>query len=63
MNSATERSAEHEFTPWLEAMHLPGSTQLGAVKKLLEQYRWRRFEPHPEWVEPHSSVLYEPHEK
>jgi len=40
-------------TPWDEAMHLPGSAQVGLGKRLLERYEWRRFEPHPEWVEPH----------
>jgi hypothetical protein len=33
-------------------MNYPGSTQLGLGKKLLEQYPWSRFEPHPEWAEP-----------
>ena len=36
--------------PWNEAMHLPGSQQLGLGKKLLEQYPWQRFQPHPEWA-------------
>lgn len=40
-------------TPWEDAMHLPGSRQIGLAKKLLERYAWWRFEPHPEWVEPH----------
>jgi hypothetical protein len=40
-------------TPWREAYRLPGSRQLGAGKRLLERYEWWRFEPHPEWVEPH----------
>ena len=61
MNSETERGAEYEFTPWFEAMHLPGSTQLGLAKKLLEEYPWWRFEPHPEWVDPHSTTLCVPH--
>jgi hypothetical protein len=63
MNSETERGAEYEFTPWFEAMQLPGSTQLGLGKKLLEDYPWWRFEPHPEWVEPHSTTLLAPHEQ
>lgn len=61
MNSETERGAEYEFTPWFEAMHLPGSTQLGVGKRLLENYPWWRFTPHPEWVEPHSTALFETH--
>lgn len=42
-------------TPWEEAYQLPGSTQLGIAKRLLERYEWWRFEPHPEWAEPHWS--------
>jgi len=37
-------------TPWQDAMRLPGSSQLGAAKRLLERYEWWRFEPHPEWA-------------
>lgn len=40
-------------TPWEDALKLPGSTQLALAKRLLERYSWWRFEPHPEWVEPH----------
>ena len=36
--------------PWNEAMHLPGSTQMGLAKAFFEQYPWQRFEPHPEWA-------------
>jgi hypothetical protein len=36
--------------PWDEAMNLPGSRQVALAKKLLEQYPWHRFEPHPEWA-------------
>jgi hypothetical protein len=61
MNSATDRGADYEYTPWFEAMELPGSRQLGLGKKLLEEYPWWRFEPHPEWVEPHGTALLEPH--
>lgn len=39
-------------TPWEEAYRLPGSTQLGLAKRLLERYAWPQFEPHPEWVKP-----------
>jgi hypothetical protein len=35
---------------WSEAMHLPGSRQVGLGKRLLEQYPWQQFRPHPEWV-------------
>lgn len=42
-------------TPWDIAYRLPGSEQLGIAKRLLQRYEWWRFEPHPEWVEPHFS--------
>ncbi len=35
---------------WDEAMNLPGSRQVGLGKKLLEQYPWQDFKPHPEWA-------------
>jgi len=35
---------------WEEAMNLGGSRQCGIGKKLLEQYAWQHFRPHPEWV-------------
>jgi len=35
---------------WDEAMHLPGSQQVGLGKKLLQQYPWHDFKPHPEWA-------------
>ena len=40
----------YDYTTWKEGMNYPGSTQLGLGKKLLEQYPWSRFEPHPEWA-------------
>ena len=62
MNSETVHGSDaYETTPWSVAMHYPGSAQLGLGKKLLEEYPWWRFEPHPEWVEPHSTALSEPH--
>jgi len=41
----------YDWTTWQEGMAFPGATQLGLGKKLLEQYPWARFEPHPEWAE------------
>jgi len=62
MNTETVHgSTAYETIPWHVAMHYPGSAQLGLGKKLLEEYPWWRFEPHPEWVEPHSTTLLEPH--
>ena len=43
-------SPVYDWTTWKEGMHYPGSTQLGIGKKLLEQYPWQSFEPHPEWA-------------
>jgi len=43
-------SKVYDWTTWKEGMNYPGSTQLGLGKKLLEQYPWSRFEPHPEWA-------------
>ena len=40
----------YDWTTWKEGMNYPGATQLGIGKKLLEQYPWWRFEPHPEWT-------------
>ncbi len=40
----------YDWTTWKEGMNYPGSTHLGIGKKLLEQYPWWRFEPHPEWA-------------
>jgi hypothetical protein len=41
---------DYGHTPWDEAMRLPGSAQVGHARKLLEQFEWWRFEPHPEWA-------------
>ena len=40
----------YDWTTWREGMAYPGSTQLGIGKRLLEQYPWHRFVPHPEWA-------------
>jgi Protein of unknown function (DUF4038)/Domain of unknown function (DUF5060) len=38
-------------TPWMDAMKLPGSSQLGHAKRLIESLpHWNQLEPHPEWV-------------
>ena len=46
---------------WEEGMNLPGSYQVGLNAKLLRQYPWWRFQPHPEWVTPRGTTLLEPH--
>jgi hypothetical protein len=43
-------------TPWDEAAQLPGSTQQGLGKRLLERYAWWKFEPHQDWVHPAGSA-------
>lgn len=41
----------YDYTTWKEGMGYPGSTHLGIGKRLMEQYPWWRFEPHPEWAD------------
>jgi len=50
-------------TPWDEACQLPGSGQLGLASQLLRRFAWWRFEPHPEWIEPHWTLdeLFQPY--
>ena len=39
---------------WQEASELPGARQVGLAARFLARLPWWRFEPHPEWVEPHQ---------
>ena len=48
------------FLTWEEGMNLPGSSQIGAGSKLLRRYSWWKFEPHPDWVTPRGTTLFEP---
>ena len=41
--------------PWDVAAALLGSTHIGLGKALLLRYAWWKFEPHPEWADPHWS--------
>ncbi len=41
----------YDWTTWREGMNYPGAIQVGLGKKLLEEYPWDKFEPHPEWAE------------
>ena len=41
--------------PWREAAQMPGGRQIGLCAQFLRRLPWQRFEPHPEWVEPHWS--------
>jgi len=42
----------YDWTTWKEGAAYPGAIQLGLGKRLLEQYPWAKFEPHPEWAAP-----------
>ena len=52
---------QYTFMTWEEGMRLPGSYQLGLSAKLLRQYPWWQFAPHPEWITPGGTTLLEPH--
>jgi hypothetical protein len=54
-------SITYENTPWNLAMRLPGSQQVGIGKEILMKYPWWRFEPHPEWTEPHGTAFQTAH--
>lgn len=51
------RLGQYTFLSWQEGMRLPGSYQVGLGAKLLRQYPWWDFSPHPEWVTPHGTTL------
>jgi uncharacterized protein DUF4038/uncharacterized protein DUF5060 len=51
------------FMTWEEGMNLPGSAQVAFGAKLLRQYPWQSFAPHPEWVRPRGTTLLEPRER
>jgi hypothetical protein len=49
-HGASPHGGSYGKIAWNEAMHLPGSRQVGLAKSFLEQFPWQRFEPHPEWA-------------
>jgi hypothetical protein len=49
-HGASPHGGSYGKIAWDDAMNLPGSAQLGFGKKLLEQFPWQKFEPHPEWA-------------
>jgi len=55
-----QRFSKWSLMTWDEGMNFPGSYQIGLGAKLLQQYPWWRFEPHPEWVTPRGTTLLEP---
>lgn len=38
-------------TPWSEAMHLPGSRQVGAGAQYVRKFRWWEWTRHSEWIQ------------
>lgn len=50
-HGASPHGGNYGTIPWDEAMRLPGSAQVGFGRKLLEQYSWQNFQPHPEWAD------------
>jgi len=54
------QAQKYSLLTWEEGMKLPGSYQIGLGAKLLRQYPWWRFQPHPEWVTPRGTTMLEP---
>jgi hypothetical protein len=50
-HGASPHGGNYGTIPWDEAMRLPGSGQLGAAKRLLEEYAWHAMEPRPDGAE------------
>ena len=50
---------KYTLLTWEEGMDLPGAYQISLGAKLLQQYSWWQFEPHPEWVAPRGTTLLE----
>jgi hypothetical protein len=44
---------------WEEAMDFPGSAQVGLDAKFLRQFPWQRLVPHPEWIVPRATTLFD----
>lgn len=49
-HGASPHGGNYGTIPWDDAMNLPGSGQMGIGKKLLEQFPWQQFRPHPQWA-------------
>jgi hypothetical protein len=52
---ASPHGGNYGEVPWEEACRLPGSRQLGLGRRILERYRWWRFESRPDWIAPCAS--------
>jgi hypothetical protein len=48
------------FLTWQEGMQLPGAYQVGLAAKLLQEYRWWKMAPRPEWISPGGTTFFEP---
>jgi hypothetical protein len=51
---------KYTLLTWEEGMDLPGAYQISLGARLLQQYSWWQFEPHPEWVAPTGTTLLQP---
>lgn len=52
----------YSFYTWEEAMHFPGSYQVGLGANLLRTYPWWKIAPHPEWITPRGTTLLASHD-
>ncbi len=51
---------KYTLLTWAEGMDLPGAHQISLGAKLLQNYPWWQFDPHPEWVAPRGTTLLDP---
>ncbi len=49
-HGASPHGGNYGTIPWDEAMHLPGSKQIGLGKQLIAKEKWWQFTPHSEWA-------------
>lgn len=61
VNKPFQRYGKYSFLTWQEGMNFAGAYQISLGAKLLQQYPWWQFAPHPEWVSPRGTTLLEPH--
>jgi hypothetical protein len=55
-----QRGPRYTFLTWKEGMQYAGSYEVGIGAKLLRNYDWWKFQPHPEWVSPRGTTLLAP---
>ncbi|HZM02184.1 MAG TPA: DUF4038 domain-containing protein, partial [Candidatus Saccharimonadales bacterium] len=56
-HGASPHGGNYGTIPWNEAMHLPGSEQIGFGKRFFEQFAWQDFRPHPQWARSTQCLL------